>query len=285
MLTTDSAERAAAGTADRRRLAGAGRQDLRLALGTVLGVAHLEFRMQVRRRSLWLFAGVLAPIHLLLLLRLWIRTRDATPALLVGNWAVIMNLLPAMLVGVYMADRLTRDAATGVPRLFDALPEGPLIRLLGKYLGATAGATLPVLVVYAAGVGGLALVNSSPAILLVGAAAFLAVNLPGLLFVAAYSLALPKLLSVPVYQVLFVGYYVWGNVYAGHGFVPSLGDTILTPIGWYRANGFFGAGLGGTTTHDATAAEAAASILLLLVLSAAPLYGAWRYLLWERARA
>lgn len=284
MLTRDVTEAAASGAAKRLRLPSNHRQDLRPALGTVLGVARIEFLMQVRRRSLWLFAGFLAPIHLLLLLRLWIRSRDATPAQLVGNWAVIMNLLPAMLVGVYMADRLTRDDATGVPCLFDALPEGPLIRLLGKYLGATAGATLPVLVVYAAGVCGLAAVNSSLAILLLGTAAFLAVNVPGILFVAAYSLALPRMLSVPVYQVLFVGYYIWGNVYAGRGFLPSLGDTILTPIGWYRANGFFGAGVGGTT-HDATAADATASILLLLVLSAPPLYAAWRYLRLERARA
>ena len=37
------------------------------------------------------------------------------------------------------------------------------------------------------------------------------VNLPGLLFVAAFSVSCPVILWVPLYQFLFVGYWFWGR--------------------------------------------------------------------------
>jgi hypothetical protein len=119
-----------------------------------------------------------------------------------------------------------------------------------------------------------------------GLAAFLAINLPGLLFVAAFSIVMPAILWVPLYQFLFVGYWFWGNLLSPTYGIPTISTTWLTPLGSFAAAGFFSQAdeimtMGGST---GSVWQGAASIALLLTSAALALFIAQRYLIWQRAR-
>jgi hypothetical protein len=119
-----------------------------------------------------------------------------------------------------------------------------------------------------------------------GLAAFLAINLPGLLFVAAFSIVMPAILWVPLYQFLFVGYWFWGNLLSpGYG-IPTISTTLLTPLGSFAAAGFFSRAdeIVAMDGGPGSIWQGVASIALLLASAALALVIAQRYLSWQRAR-
>ncbi|QBD81425.1 hypothetical protein EPA93_37815 [Ktedonosporobacter rubrisoli] len=111
---------------------------------------------------------------------------------------------------------------------------------------------------------------------------FCLIALPGLLFVAAFSLACPIIMPLPVYQFLFTGYWLWGNLFLKQQILPTLSRSILTPSGVRIAGGFFGTDidlLGHTSTF-----EAIASLGLLLCIAILVLLTLWGALRWQQAR-
>lgn len=152
------------------------------------------------------------------------------------------------------------DSAGGTPS-----PTGA--RLLATYLGATAATLLPIVATWAVGIAVATVRWGDPSAILLGVAAFVTVNLPGLLFIAAFSLVCPLLLSVPLYHFLFIGYYLWGNWIGPSWGIPTISGTWLTPASGFAAWGLFGTDLihGG----QATTSEALASIALLVAAAGA----------------
>jgi len=57
-------------------------------------------------------------------------------------------------------------------------------------------------------------------------------------FVVAFSIACPLFMPVRVYQVLFVGYWFWGNYLSPEVF-PTISGTLVVPSGKYALYGFF----------------------------------------------
>ena len=112
---------------------------------------------------------------------------------------------------------------------------------------------------------------------------FVLVALPGLLFVSAFSVALPAVMWLPLYQFLFVCYWFWGNALAPSRGLPTLSDTILTPLGGYMLAGFFGED-SGLVVHQGTFLQGLESLLLLLAIAGAVIVVLWRFLMWQRAR-
>jgi ABC-2 type transport system permease protein len=106
--------------------------------------------------------------------------------------------------------------------------------------------------------------------------------LPGTLFVAAFSIACPAIMWVPLYQFLYIGYWFWGNLLPPGRGIPTLSNTILTPLGDNMLAGFYGES--GLLIKHATALQGVESILLLLGLAAFALFVLWRYLLWQQAQ-
>lgn len=252
------------------------------AWSIVVGAASYEFRMQIRRKAVWIttllfgllvFTGGTNPWNL----------PDDTPLTeVVVIWSEVLQMFMPVALGVLLADRVPRDRRTRASELLDAVPATPGGRLLGKYAGATLATLVPMFLVYAAGVGYAVVDRGEPQALLLGLLAFLTTCLPGLLFVAAFSVACPAVLWVPLYQFLFVGYWFWGNLLNPQGAIPTISGTWLTPLGEYMRNGFFG--VESLWIGDAAAWEGAASACLLLTLAALALYCAHRYLLREQAR-
>lgn len=260
--------------------------------GTVMaalaGATRYEFVMQIRRKALWvtfLVFGLVLALSRLPLIPWAPGSEGLSVPLLVANWSFVLQMFYPIAFGILLADRLPRDGRTGVQELLDALPVSLRGRFLGKYLGATVATVVPLLLIYAAGIAYVAARHGDLSALPLALAAFATINLPGLFFVAAFSISCTAILWVPLYQFLFVGYWFWGNlVYLDAVGFPTLTGTILTPVGEYMANGFFGTEPSNPRVAGATVGEGIASMGLLLGLGALALLVGYRLLLWQRDR-
>ncbi len=255
--------------------------DARAEARAIGAVARYEFRMQIRRPAVWLVLGALGLYMLRLLidsLQLGVTSGNETPA-----WAWLLQVLFPIGVGVLLADRFPRDRRTGVGELLNTAPPGETTRLVGKYLGATAATIGPMFLVYTAGVLWIATHYPDPGAALVSAVpAFALINLPGLLFVAAYSVCCPIVMPVPLYQFLYVGYWFWGNLMPP-SIMPTLRDTWLAPIGMVAQQGIYRV-VESPGTPPWQPLDAVISIALLLGLAAAALAAGAIALRWQRAR-
>ncbi len=208
--------------------------------GTLLGTARNEYRMLIRRWPLWCLPAAVVAM-LLATGGFGFDTASSDPssvARLVGQQAIGVNLLVLVVIGALLADRWVRDRQLGVEELLFATAASPVSRLWGKYLGVLAAAASPLLVVWALLAARLAIHYGDLSVAGTAALAYLVLVLPGLAFVAAFGLVVPRLLGVRLYQVLFIGYWFWGNLVPQH-VMPTLSGTWLTPIGKYADAGLF----------------------------------------------
>jgi ABC-2 type transport system permease protein len=105
--------------------------------------------------------------------------------------------------------------------------------------------------------------------------------------VAAFALTVPLIMPAPLFRVIFVGYWIWGNVVPPDT-MPTLANTLVHPLGGYPLDAllsFHGiddedtlAGpVPGATLNflrpDPTPTTAWLSIAVLLVLAAVALAG------------
>ena len=262
------------------------------------GVARYEYRMAVGRWGMWIAFAIAAVPYLLPAATdpIELGANGAMPAgtmwAFAGSTVLQLNLLMPIIGGIIMADRLPRDWRLGTRELLSSTPLGRRAYVLGKYAGVVAAAVTPILVT----IGLVATILSarglaagvSPAGLavMVGGllAGFLAITVPAYLFIGAFSLACPAVLPVRVYQVLYVGYWFWGN-FLNPKVIPTLAGSLLTPSGEYAAAGFFAAAkLSGMVSRH-TPAEGLLSITVLLACAAVALFALERYLAWQERTA
>ena len=241
------------------------------------GVVGYELRMQVRKRSLWLVLAALIALELVSAGSNFPTQLPAGTPLgqVMGSWALALNVIAPVGVGALLADRLVRDRRLGVEDLLAGLPVGSGTRLWGKYLGTLAASMLPIALAMLAAAGYEAAQRGSVATFGWAVLAFAGVNVPGLAFVAAFALLVPAVISAPLFRVLFVGYWFWGNL-VNPDLLPTLTGSLLTPLGDYPAAGLFGAdrlwaswpGLAPLLRPHISAGSGAASIGLLLAIAA-----------------
>lgn len=243
----------------------------------VLGAARYEYRMQASRPAVWVVelallaivfvgAGPSSPLHL----------GAHTPlADLAGSWALMLNFLTPIGVGVLLADRGRREHRLGLDDLLGATPTSPASRWWGKALGATAAAVTPVACAWVVMLAVL-VAHRGPGVIPFAIAAFGAVILPGLIFVAAFSLALPLLIGPALYRMGLVGYWFWGNLLSPVHHIPTLAGTVFEPIGEYASAGWFGTHtlIAGQRGIHPDTALAALNVALLLAASLAVLASA-----------
>ncbi len=245
------------------------------------GTIRYEFLMQARRPALWIVVAVFCSSLVVLSLTPWGAFEGLTTPQTVANWALSVQFLHPMAAGILLADRVPRDGRTRVAELLETVPYPSAGRFAGKYLGSTLATLVPLALIYAAGLGYVVLDTADPMAVPLGVAAFLTINLPGLLFVAAFSVSCPVVLWVPLYQFLFVGYWFWGNLIPTGLGIPTLSHTVLAPLGEFAANGFFGTE---QVTPRATVLEGLTSMGLLLGLAALALVCAHTVLRRRQAR-
>ncbi len=213
-------------------------------MNTFVAALRYEFRMQVRKRSVWLVPALTIVLLLLIGFSLLRDLFDPTEAQMVAKSAMIqlglqLNGLLPIGYGCLLADRLIRDDRLRVAPVLDATPTRPGPRLLGKYLGTAAATAIPIVVIYAALAVGYAVHWGQPAALSWALVTFGLVVVPGLLFVAAFALAVPLIMPAPLFRVLFVGYWIWGNL-VPPDMMPTLARTVIQPFGGYQVNALLG---------------------------------------------
>lgn len=254
------------------------------------GVIRYEYRMQVRRKALWItFVCFLLLLAALVLSNVSGELYQALTHLnkypiltVVVIWTGIANYIFPIAVGCLLADRQPRDKRTRVDELFTAMPGALSTRLVGKYLGCTLASLTPMAIIYTLGLGVILYQTQNPMVIPLALAAFAAIVLPGILFIGAFSIACPAIIWVPLYQFLYVGYWFWGNLLPSGRGIPTLSGTILSPVGGYASTGFFGTSL--TQVQQATALQGVESILLLLALAAFVMVMLWSLLKWQQAQ-
>jgi hypothetical protein len=259
---------------------------------TLTASLRYEFGMQFRKRSVWIVPALTVVLFLLIggsLLRDLFdpAERSAEARVAVVGLAVQVHGLLSIGFGCLLADRLIRDDRLRVTPILDATPARPGARLIGKYLGAGAATAVPIVVVYFGFVAAYAIHTGAPHAFGWALAACAVVIVPGLLFVAAFALTVPLIMPAPLFRVIFVGYWLWGNVVPPDA-MPTLANTLVHPLGGYPLDallGFHGidgddalAGpVPGATLNflrpDPTPATAWLSIAVLVVLAAATLAG------------
>jgi ABC-2 type transport system permease protein len=249
------------------------------------GSLMYEFRMQIRRRSVWLVFIALG-LFLTQFHQPWYRPLSTPASSAIIYWTGIAQSFLALAFGIMVSDRLRRDRQTKIEELLNTLPGVLGARMFGKYLGSTLATLIPMIAVYGAGVVYILLRWHTLSALPVAIAAFAAIALPGVLFISACSIAFPAIMWVPLYQILFVGYWFWGNLLPGF-VIPSLSTTILTPVGSAICTGFFNQnkleGVCSPGIQGVTALQGIESIALLLGLAIVVMFALSGYLKWQRA--
>jgi hypothetical protein len=262
--------------------------------------------MQLRRRSVWLVVAVLGffafglwygnasdfltgfytdrPFYSTARLingRLWV---PPSTTIAVLEWTMLLTLLLPIAVGVLLADRLPRDRRTRVEEVFQSLPGEIGERLFGKYLGATLGTLVPIFVLYLGVVAYMLTQRFEGHALAMALVAFVVGFLPGALFVAGFSVVVPAVMPVPLYQFLFIGYWFWGNMLGPKVGIPTISDTLLNATGmWDSAIVHFQPPFASLSVTP-TIAQGIANIAILLGLGALALYAGVRYQRWQLAQ-
>lgn len=259
-------------------------------MSTFCGLVAHEFRMYLRRPGLWLAYFCLYIFYWLVLFASTPGGREmafTTEALWPTACEILFytNMFMVVLAGILAADRLQRDVRLGVRELQQSTPLRLPVYLLGKYAGVLAASLMPMLV-WVLIVAGIGLWRGAPVsfvgVLLVVA---LGMGVPAHAFVVAFSLACPLVMPVRVYQVLFTGYWFWGN-YLNPGVLPTISTTLLVPSGRYVMEGFFGGfSTGGRPRPLATPLEAGLNLIVLAACIAGVLVSLGYYLRGQARRA
>jgi hypothetical protein len=256
-----------------------------------------EFGMQIRRRSVWFVLGLLSA----LIVPLWLLFSSCDlhgcyqhqgengplvwappmPSSAVLQWTQFVAALLPVGVGLVLADRLARDRQLRVDEVLNTAQGSLGGRLFGKFIGCVLATLTPIAFFYFAAV--LYVLTQAPAfdVIPLAAAAFATIIVPAVIFVAGFSIAIPVIMKVPVYQFLFIGYWFAAYLMPPKIGLPNLIYTWLNATGAWAQEGLFNFHWLLPLPH-ATAAGAYASILLLVGLGVGAIVGAWGYLRWRQ---
>lgn len=255
-------------------------------------VTRREFNMSIRRPGFWIAYSLLGLFYAV---SVFAPSTDGSSDVIqpeqiwseAGHIVFMFNIFIPLLAGILTADRMQRDFRTGVRELQRSTPLPTSVYVLAKYLGVLASVLTPIfLLVLLVGVllvvKGLAPVRFLWPLLL----AFLSIAVPAHAFVVAFSLACPLVMPLRVYQVLFTGYWFWGNLLSPQAF-PTISDTLLNAVGQYPLQAYFGMYTDSThaVTGGFTPPEAVLNLIVLTACIIVALFVLNAYLRWQAHRA
>ena len=242
----------------------------------IFGVIRYEFYMSVKRKSLLVIAFLFTAFYTFLWLNLGSEselTGSINQILLseAGQSIFFLNLFFPVLVGILSADRAVRDNKLGVREILRSTGINNAIYVLGKYFGVVFSMLfVELLIAFVISVF-VVIVISWPVIFIAySLVAVIVLSAPGLFFIIAFSLACPLIMPVRVYQILFTGYWFWGN-YLSSQVILTISDTLLNASGKYALQAFFGVKIA-TNSPLVTQMEAISNICLLLLCAGLALF-------------
>ena len=256
------------------------------------GILYYEFLMQLRRKALWI---ALAVPYALLTVPDILRVRWREDLQSIGTalvfYAQPLQIFVPIVAGFFLSDRLYRDAQLGTEDWVAISHASKRSYIWGKYLGAVTATLLASFTFWVGGILIEAAFGVVPAATVIYAAiAFFLMAIPAYLFIGAYCVAVPRVMSLRLYQILFSCYWLW----AYQQRVPSVAGTPLAPGGeialltWTKALGtefnrniLYGPfGL----RFEVSLSLAVLNVTLLLGLALGALVVLERYLIWKEAR-
>jgi ABC-type transport system involved in multi-copper enzyme maturation permease subunit len=235
-----------------------------------IGIVQHEFKMSIRRRSLWIGNGLVVGIFLISLITQGpdegknFFAGHATAWQEGGDMVYMFNMLLPLVAGILASDRLKRDNQIGIRELQLSSPVREEIYLAGKFTGVLFSAFVPLIIcviglaVYGVTCG-LPPVELGLAVL----AGLVTISIPTFVFVTAFSLVCPLVIPVRIYQILFTGYWFWGN-FLSDKVLPTVSGTVLNASGIYALQGFFLGMLSRSRKPMHTPVEACLNIAVLL---------------------
>lgn len=256
------------------------------------GISLHEFKMSVRRPGFWITYVLLTLFYIVSIL---VPSMDGADANIqpekiwseAGHLVFMYNIFLPLLAGVLSADRMQRDIRMGVRELQRSAPLPIPAYILAKYIGVLVSVLMPMLfLVVCSGLvmaaAGMAPLNILWPILV----AFFTIAVPSHMFVVAFSLACPLVMPLRVYQVLFTGYWFWGNMLSPKAF-PTISDTVLNAVGQYPLQAYFKVIVDSTdkVSTGYTPPQAVLNLLVLLGCISVVLFSLDRYLRWQERRA
>jgi len=256
-----------------------------------LGFTRHEFTMSIRRPGLWIAYGLLFAFYGIVLLAPAPAGEEEVITLgqiwqYAGRFVLQFNLFFPVVGGILATDRMQRDFRLGVHELQRSAPLARPAYILGKYLGVLASLLFPIFLLTMLIAFGLPASGQAPwAMLYAMPVAFLAMTVPAFAFVTAFSLACPLVMPLRVYQILFTGYWYWGN-FLNPTAIPTISETYLEAGGRHVFEGFFGGfpdSMNISTKY--TSLDATLNLIVLGTCIAAALFALDRYLRWQARRA
>ena len=244
------------------------------------GILAYEYRMSIQRKAVLIVTGIFILAFVLILLSGNVDINDTDLNLWEDAGSIVfgINIFFPVVAGIIASDRAVRDNKLGVRELLRVTNLKNPAYVWGKYLGVVLSlATLQFSIVMMYGLTAVLIYHFTPMYLLYLLAASSLINLPGLFFITAFSLACPLIMPVRVYQILFTGYWYWGN-FLNPEFIPTIADTLLNAAGKYAASAYFGFYFGAAQTASSTAL---ANIGVLLLCATAALVVMERYITWR----
>jgi hypothetical protein len=246
------------------------------------GVLRHEFNMSIRRPTLWIGYGLLFVFYAVVFFApdiYDIYTENSSAAIwrYAAQDVFMFNMFMALLSGILASDRMQRDTRLHLRELQESAPLSHSAYILSKYIGVLLSVSLPMLlwVIFYNSVITIGMGIAPLAMLPASLVTYATIALPSQAFVVAFSLACPMFMPVRVYQILFTGYWFWGNYLTPQAF-PTISDTILSACGKYAMEGFFRTSPSINTVVEITPLEAVLNITVLAMLAALILFAAER---------
>jgi hypothetical protein len=243
----------------------------------LLGAFRYEFAMQLRRKAMWIgLAMISALLFFILIVTTGKSANTDTPQEALGYMSAGITFLLSIGAGLLLANRVPRDRSLHVEELLRVTPVSGAMRLFGKYLGATLAVAVPILLIQVAQTAYIANHFQDMSVFPRSLAMFFTVSLPAIFFVGAFALAFTTFLWPPLFQFLFVGYWIWanGNPDDYPFFTPN--GTLISANGDYALKGFFDYGLPslGLSHTDVSPGLALANLAVILGLALVALIAA-----------
>ena len=244
-----------------------------------LQITRFEFRTAVRRWGVWLAFGIAGAFTMAMFFtsgpgRDPLSGGSDASRQLAGQMTFMLNAILCVVAGIVISDRLLRDTQTGFSELRACTPTLTRRYLAAKYAGSLLSLILPALAIdLLMGVITLILYPYLSLSLLANEfLAFATISLPSLAFLTAFSLAGPLVMPLRVYQILFTGYWFWGN-FLHPTVMPTLSHTPLAASGKFALSAFFGVNM---ILYDPvfTPADVALNLAVLAVCTLAALLAA-----------
>jgi len=203
-----------------------------------------EFNMAVKRPGLWISFGIVTAFFLL---GLNTTSGEGLIDIFTGKdiWleaaetVFTFHMFTPVLVGILASDRFQRDFRTNVRELQVSSPVNTREIILSKFLGMWVSVLITGLVsTLVHGGVSILVMRAAPMFLLAEVVVYFVMIAPAYAFVIAFSLGCPLVMPLRVYQILFTGYWMWGNLLTSR-LVPTISDTLLNASGMYALQGFY----------------------------------------------